>query len=488
MKYFGLIFLLFIVSTSPLFSQEKYITHQISQGETISSIAEKYQVSQKVIFDLNPKASGVLKLKSELKIPNKNFKKEIAKQDAVSKTKRTKTLEHIVLPKETLFGIAKKYNLSVDEIKSGNPSIAQEGLKTGNKLKLILPENFVLKTEVVDVQKSNEKTNGISEIPVSNSEIATTVIPVSDNSMALQSHQVVASETKFGISKRYGLTVAELEKLNPTIVNKKLDIGQSINVPLQEKKTSLSQNNEVAVASSSAIPVKAMDSNLLKNEIASSEKSTLEIKENKAIVHEVLPKETKFGIAKKYGITVAELEKRNPSIQQTLKTGALLKIDGVVSLTPNAVASEISKSEAAPTTEGYAKKYFGDFAVADNLIEKASDNLGVRYRSGGTTSAGFDCSGLMFTTFDAFDIKLPRSSIEQANIGLKVDPLEAKKGDLIFFKTRGSGRINHVGMVVEVEGDEIKFIHSSTSNGVIISSTKENYYHRNFAQVNRVLK
>jgi cell wall-associated NlpC family hydrolase len=72
-------------------------------------------------------------------------------------------------------------------------------------------------------------------------------------------------------------------------------------------------------------------------------------------------------------------------------------------------------------------------------------------------------------------------------VGVVINTGEAQKGDLIFFKTNGRRQINHVGMVVEVNDDEIKFIHSSTSNGVIISSTKERYYGKNFSQINRVI-
>ena len=122
------------------------------------------------------------------------------------------------------------------------------------------------------------------------------------------------------------------------------------------------------------------------------------------------------------------------------------------------------------------------------MIDTASTNIGTRYRSGGTTKGGFDCSGLMVATFAAFEIKLPRSSIEQSSYGTKINTEEAQKGDLIFFKTNGRRRINHVGMVVEVCEGEIKFIHSSIRKGVIISSTRENYYKRSFAQVNRVLE
>lgn len=129
-----------------------------------------------------------------------------------------------------------------------------------------------------------------------------------------------------------------------------------------------------------------------------------------------------------------------------------------------------------------------DSYLAEQIINVASDNLGSTYRGGGTTKAGFDCSGLMYSTFKQFDITLPRSSHEMATIGTQVDMSEAKKGDLIFFINRGQKRINHVGMIVEVNGDEIKFIHSSTQSGVIVSSLKEAYYDRTFKQINRVIE
>ena len=75
-----------------------------------------------------------------------------------------------------------------------------------------------------------------------------------------------------------------------------------------------------------------------------------------------------------------------------------------------------------------------------------------------------------------------------AKIGRRLNDDDIRKGDLIFFKTNGRSVINHVGMVTEVTDDEIKFIHSSTQKGVIISSTKETYYGRTFAQANRVLE
>lgn len=127
--------------------------------------------------------------------------------------------------------------------------------------------------------------------------------------------------------------------------------------------------------------------------------------------------------------------------------------------------------------------------LAEKIIDAASEHIGAPYKYAGTTKAGFDCSGLVFSTFNQFDIKLPRSSEAQSKIGtdLGKNMSKAKKGDLIFFKTNGRSRINHVGIVTKTKDDELEFIHSSTSRGVIISSTKEAYYERSFSQINRIL-
>ena len=323
MKYFGILFWLLVCTTTTVFSQEKFVKHKISQGETISSIAEKYNVSQKVIFNLNPKASGILKLNSVLKIPNKNYKKEVAKKELAAKKKNTKEIDYLVLPKETLFGIAKKFNVRVEEIKKNNPSIEKSGLQIGEKIKVIVPENFELKEEpTVAISNDSEQKN--TTIPSNTSAISEFVAP-NTSTEGQQIHEVIASETKYGISKRYGISVEELEKLNPNIVSKSLEIGQKLNVPLQNKATEVIQTVEV----SSPSPVKEVTSVEVNKEQVVAETSvsnTVASPETTTIVHEVLPKETKFGIAKKYGITVAELDKLNPSIHKKLRVGAILKI------------------------------------------------------------------------------------------------------------------------------------------------------------------
>lgn len=127
--------------------------------------------------------------------------------------------------------------------------------------------------------------------------------------------------------------------------------------------------------------------------------------------------------------------------------------------------------------------------LIEHLVDTATENIGVKYKSAGTTKAGFDCSGLICTIFGSYNVSLPHSSYQQSKLGIIINRYreDAEKGDLIFFKTNNKSQINHVGMVIEVNDEEIKFIHASTSKGVIISSTKESYYQRTFAQLNRIL-
>lgn len=126
--------------------------------------------------------------------------------------------------------------------------------------------------------------------------------------------------------------------------------------------------------------------------------------------------------------------------------------------------------------------------LAEKIIDDATSKIGSPYRFGGTTNAGYDCSGLVFSSFKKYDLSLPRTSKEMAKEGKIISKSNAQKGDLIFFKTGGSSQINHVGLIVDVNRDDIKFVHSSTKKGVIISSITEDYYQKSFVQINRILE
>ncbi len=125
---------------------------------------------------------------------------------------------------------------------------------------------------------------------------------------------------------------------------------------------------------------------------------------------------------------------------------------------------------------------------ADDIIDYAKQFSGVKYKFGGATREGMDCSGLVFESFRAFDVILPRISRDMAKRGDKISLKETQTGDLLFFKTRNRRNdINHVGLVVDIEDNAILFIHATTSQGVIISSLNESYWKDAFEEVRKVL-
>ncbi|MBC5834707.1 LysM peptidoglycan-binding domain-containing protein [Flavobacterium sp. F372] len=352
MKFFiTAIFSLFI---SLGFSQEN-LTHTVRKGESLYSISKKYKVSVSQLEELNPTAKKGLDVNAVLKISEK---------------KDVEVLEHEVVAKETLFGLSKKYNISIEKLKQLNPSIESEGLKIGQVVRLSKSINYSIPEKIV-VEQPKQKKDKIEKV----------------------------------------------EKIDA----------------LQE------------------------------------------------VFHTVLPKETKYGLSKKYKISIAELEQLNPQIKNELAVGTRLVI-----LTSEKIDKEVVVDQVVFPKEINLVSEKG-LLNAESVIATASSNIGVKYRSGGTDSAGFDCSGLMFSSFKTIDITLPRSSSEQASVGIKIDKISAQKGDLIFFATGGSSRINHVGLITEVSENDIKFVHSSTSSGVIISSVTEDYYDKHFVQINRVI-
>lgn len=151
-------------------------------------------------------------------------------------------------------------------------------------------------------------------------------------------------------------------------------------------------------------------------------------------------------------------------------------------------AGESKAETLAPEPEAEAPLPETTITKAEAVIETALNYTGTRYKYGGTTRKGMDCSGLLYVSFLQNDVALPRSSNLMADEGKKIKLSQIQKGDLLFFKTqRGKKKINHVGLVVDVEDDDIKFIHSTTSRGVIVSSLREGYWNYSFVKAARIL-
>lgn len=148
-----------------------------------------------------------------------------------------------------------------------------------------------------------------------------------------------------------------------------------------------------------------------------------------------------------------------------------------------AKSSEVSKGTTKEEPEVLSKEKIPFSKITENALEY----LGTKYKYGGTSQQGMDCSGLVYTAFLKENIALPRTSRDISLQGIRLNLDEVKKGDLLFFQTNKQRKvINHVGLIVDVGEQEIFFVHSTTSRGVIISSLAEKYWQENFVMARRV--
>jgi LysM repeat protein len=251
------------------FAQQNFIKHKVEQGETVTKIAQKYQVTPANIFKLNPDAQNGLKPETILLIPKGNglIIKEVLKNEAVSKT-------HVVSAKETVYGLTKLYNVTEDELEKANPGLKENGLKIGDEL----------------------------HIP-SKKAIATPAKALVSDGKSAKIHVVEPKETLYSISKEYNVSIEDLEKLNPEIKDG-LQIGFRIKIP-NEKKDLANQEEVKPNQAIIAVPVKP-----------------------NRVSYEVQPKETLYGIAKETGFSQEELIALNPNLKEGVKDGMILYFPG----------------------------------------------------------------------------------------------------------------------------------------------------------------
>jgi LysM repeat protein len=208
MKKFLLIIIIIISCQTIAFSQN-HKTHIVMKGETVESIAKKYNINSSDIYALNPDARKQLGTNDVLIIPKD-------KGATIQKVENRELIgydSHKVKRKETLYSLSKEYHIEIADIKEHNKRLYSENLKKGDKIR----------------------------IP----KYKTVVNKVTDKNKTVKKYIVQPKEGKWRIAYKFGLTVPELTALNPNMAEV-LQPGDEINVPnlvLEEEKTVESNYN-----------------------------------------------------------------------------------------------------------------------------------------------------------------------------------------------------------------------------------------------------
>jgi LysM repeat protein len=192
MNKIQLLVLFLFLSISISFAQEKkYVSYATKKGETLKSIAKIYNMSRKDLMRLNPGVSKKPKANTVIIVPNKNFGK------VVTEIKKVDEKQYLVLPKETLFGISRKFGVTIEELKNANPDL-ENGLKIGMKLTIPKPS-----------------------------------VTIALDSINYVLHTVVKDDTLYNLTKRYEVEEEDLLNLNP-LLNEGLKLGMLLKIkPLE---------------------------------------------------------------------------------------------------------------------------------------------------------------------------------------------------------------------------------------------------------------
>ena len=289
-------FLVFIsISFSVCAQNKNFIKHTVAKGEPVSQIATKYKVTPYDIYELNPDFQAGIKENDVVLIPT--FYTNEKHPD--TKKPKTATIIHTTKAKETLYSISRDYHVDVEDLKILNADVLKNGLKVG---------------QAIEIPSANSISMPVTKETVKAPEIK--ALSASDKTIF---HIVEPKETKFGIAKKYGITVQELEQRNPAIVSN-LPMGYKLVISGNPAKTQIIKEVEKPKPIIKEITIQVP----VETEILLTGKKN----SNGFANYEVKPKESMFSLAQMFNISQEELIALNPSLKEGVKIGMILKVPG----------------------------------------------------------------------------------------------------------------------------------------------------------------
>lgn len=255
MKQTIVLFLFFqMLTVSALAQQFKY--HVVKSGETTAEIARMYNTTEETIFKYNPDARRGIYPNTKLVVPV---------SDDTIREEKVKFESHRVKRKETLYSLSKEYNVSIDDIKRYNKHLYSEELRKGERIRI--PVN-IPKEKHREIIENRSRSNPFA--------------------LSVKEHVVLPKETLYGISRKYNITIADLQRLNPNM-------------------ETLKPGMVVKVKNGNVEKVVEVEGDLFKYYL-------------------VKPQETLFSLTRRFGVSRDSLLTLNPALTDGLKSGMVLKI------------------------------------------------------------------------------------------------------------------------------------------------------------------
>lgn len=200
-------------------SGKLYYIHTVREGETLYAIAKAYQIAQAAIIECNPEIYKGVKIGNTIKVP------------VVQEMKNpnpNKGKYHVVKKGETLYAIAKQYGVPVDVLVKVN----------------LLDDNSVKESQQLYIPTDKDMSAGDKKTPLIESAPKAVTKPQSAKTVT---HEVQPKETLYSISKKYNVTIDDIEEANPSVKQEGLKVGQSIVIPSKDSVDTASAKSTVAV-------------------------------------------------------------------------------------------------------------------------------------------------------------------------------------------------------------------------------------------------
>ena len=394
-------------------AQQKTLKHTVEKGETVFQLSRTYNVSPEDIYRLNPSAVTIIRIGEVLLIPTSEVQNQSTPNSKSSLNPATSnTLTYAVVYGDTKYSLARRFGMSVEELENQNPHI-RSGLQAGHILKIesqrstnsesnfdIVKTHRVLKGETLwGISKNNGLT--VEQLVNANSDILQGILQIGQvlkipstiygKSTSSETYLVQRGDTKYGLSKKYDVTIDQLEKENPHIV-RMLMAGHTLTIPknpsLVEKQvvdeleapdnTKVSQENSTIVSEiepeNPVIEESPAVSEEIEPEIQEVEVITAEVPESPSKAsfedYEIKAKETLYGLSKKAGMSISDFVNLNPQLESGAKIGMIIKMPVNLSDPKETPVSEAQSTTVPETIIKRSNKKYTDLSQSIKTVKK----------------------------------------------------------------------------------------------------------------------